>query len=197
MNDDRADSEQNSADTRAAGPPADSAETDGRRAFLKVGVGAMGAGLAAVVAVPALRYMLWPLADDANVISGGGELTVVGERSEFGAEPVKVDIYADRVDAWNQTKNVKIGSAWVAEIEGELVAFSSVCPHLGCAVDWSPEAQRFKCPCHRSAFGRDGAAEEGPAPRALDTLELETGDEGLVAIRYERFKQGNKDKVKV
>jgi menaquinol-cytochrome c reductase iron-sulfur subunit len=33
---------------------------DGRRTFLKLGVGAIGAGLATVVIAPALRAVLWP-----------------------------------------------------------------------------------------------------------------------------------------
>lgn len=185
------------ADSPATERPAAASSDDGRRAFLKVGVGALGAGLAGVVVAPALKFALWPLKDGVEVTAGGDELIVVGKRGQFGAEPTKVDIYADRVDAWNRTRNVKIGSAWVVEVEGELVAYSSVCPHLGCAVDWSDEARKFKCPCHRSAFGLDGAPEEGPAPRALDSLELAEQDDGLIAIRYERFKQGTEDKVKV
>ncbi len=172
-------------------------EGDGRRAFMKIGVGAIGAGLATVVVAPALRYALWPLAEGVEVTAGGDDFVVVGSRGQFGADPVKVDIYADRIDAWNRTENVKIGSAWVVEIDGELHAFSSVCPHLGCAVDWSPEHNRFKCPCHRSAFAVDGTPEEGPAPRPLDALAIEPQEDGLIAIRYERFKQGVEDKVKV
>ncbi len=164
---------------------------------MKVGVGALGAGLATVVVAPGLRYALWPLAEGVEVSSGGGEFVVVGNRAQFGKDPVKVDIYADRVDAWNRTENVKIGSAWVVELDGQLHAYSSVCPHLGCAVDYSPELGKFKCPCHRSAFALDGTPEEGPAPRPLDALELEAQAGELVAIRYERFKQGIENKVKV
>jgi menaquinol-cytochrome c reductase iron-sulfur subunit len=170
---------------------------DGRRTFLKLGTGALGAGLAAVVVAPAVRFTLWPLAEGVEVTSGGDEFVVVGNRRQFGATPVRVDIYADRVDAWNRTTNVKIGSAWVVEIDGKLHAFSTVCPHLGCAVDWSPEQGKFKCPCHRSAFDLHGTPEEGPAPRPLDALEVDEPKAGLVAIRYERFKQGVEDKVKV
>lgn len=171
----------------------------GRRTFLKAGAGALGAGLAGLVLVPAGKLVLWPLGEDVEVTAGGEDFVVVGKRKQFGAEPVKVDVYADRVDAWNRTKNVKIGSAWVVEREGELVAYSTVCPHLGCAVDFDGEAGKFKCPCHDSAFALDGTPEEGPALRPLDRLELEQrGDEGkLVAIRYARFKLDTEDKVKV
>lgn len=174
----------------------------GRRTFLKVGVGALGAGLATVVVAPALRAVLWPLADGVEVTRSGDEFVIVGKRKTFGAAPTKVDIFADRVDAWNRTTNVKIGSAWVVEVDGQLHAFSTVCPHLGCAVDYDADTGKFECPCHDSAFALDGTHEAGPSPRPLDALELEeqpndkTGGK-LVAIRYERFKQGVEDKVKV
>jgi menaquinol-cytochrome c reductase iron-sulfur subunit len=171
---------------------------DGRRTFLKVGVGVLGAGLATVVVAPALRAILWPLAEGVEVTSGGDTFVVVGKRNQFGKTPIKVDIHADRVDAWNRIKDVKIGSAWVLEIDGELHAFSTVCPHLGCAVDYDADIGSFKCPCHDSTFALDGTVEAGPSPRPLDSLELEKQDQGkLVAIRYERFKQGVEDKEKV
>jgi menaquinol-cytochrome c reductase iron-sulfur subunit len=77
----------------------------------------------------------------------------------------------------------------VLERDGALHAFSTVCPHLGCAVDYDPAAGKFKCPCHRSAFGLDGSVEAGPSPRPLDALEVKEED-GLVAIRLVRYRQG-------
>lgn len=174
--------------------PAPASPPDSRRTFLKVGIGVIGAGLAGVIVAPALRATLWPLS--ADITSGGEDFVVVGDRSQFGKDPVKVDIYADRTDAWNRTRNVKIGSAWVLERDGELVAYSTVCPHLGCAVDWAADVGKFKCPCHRSAFALDGTAEEGPAPRPLDVLELEQR-EALIAIRFQRFKVGSESKEPV
>jgi menaquinol-cytochrome c reductase iron-sulfur subunit len=184
---------------RTPTPHSQGEAADGRRTFLKIGVGAIGAGLATVVVAPALRAVLWPLAADPAVISGGDEFVVVGERKQFGAVPVRVDIYADRVDAWNRIKNVKIGSAWVVERDGQLHAFSTVCPHLGCAVDYNAEDQKFECPCHDSAFGLDGKHEAGPSPRPLDALELteQTDEQQLISIRFERFKIGVEDKVKI
>lgn len=165
------------------------APDSGRRKALKLGIGALGHGLAAVPGVPAIGYLLHPL-------GGGGEgkekgaFLPAGKRVAFTATaPVRVDLYADKSDAWNKTPNVKLGSCWVVEREGKLTAFSTVCPHLGCAVDYDAEAKKFKCPCHRSAFGLDGTVEAGPSPRPLDTLDLKEEGE-LVAIRFERFRQG-------
>lgn len=167
------------------------APDNGRRSVLKLGVGALGLGLAAVPAVPAIGYLLHPTAGEKK---GGGEFLAAGKRSSFaGGAPVRVDLYADKVDAWNRTQNVKLGSCWVLEKDGALTAFSTSCPHLGCAVDYDGESNKFKCPCHRSAFALDGAVEAGPSPRPLDTLEVQE-EGGLVAIRFQRFRQGVPDK---
>ncbi|MCA9127555.1 MAG: Rieske (2Fe-2S) protein [Planctomycetales bacterium] len=58
--------------------------------------------------------------------------------------------------------------------EGEtadcFVALSSVCPHLGCAVHWEPQNERFFCPCHNGAFDVAGRATAGPPAAANQSL---------------------------
>ncbi|MBM4361729.1 MAG: Rieske 2Fe-2S domain-containing protein [Deltaproteobacteria bacterium] len=160
-----------------------------RRDLLKtLGIGGVGAGLAAVVGGPAVLFVTYPL--DHDTVSGGDGFLPVGRSDQFAdGVPVKVDVLADRRDAWNRVVQVKVGSAWVLRDGGVLRAYSTVCPHLGCAVDIDDEAHKFKCPCHRSAFTFAGAVEGGPSPRGMDSLEVqETG--GLVALRYQRFRQG-------
>jgi menaquinol-cytochrome c reductase iron-sulfur subunit len=159
----------------------------GRRKFMLTGIGVMGAGVGAIVAAPALPFVGFPLFEETT--SGSDDFIAAGKPSQFSGTPVKVDLFSDRVDAWNRVENVKIGSAWVVEHDGELVAFSTVCPHLGCAIDYDTEVGKFKCPCHRSWFTLSGEVEEGPSPRGLDQLEVKSEDK-LVAIRHQRFKQG-------
>lgn len=45
----------------------------------------------------------------------------------------------------------------------ELHAFSAVCPHLGCIVQWNADEKSFDCPCHGSRFSRFGEVMNGPA----------------------------------
>lgn len=163
-----------------------SPEAAGRRKLLKAGVGALGCGLAAVPVVPALGFLVHPLRAGPGE---AGAMLVAGKREAFGATPVRVDLYADRRDAWSRETNVKLGSCWVLEREGALVALSTTCPHLGCAVDYDAGANKFECLCHRSSFGLGGEVEEGPSPRAMDTLELAEAN-GLVTIRFQKFRQG-------
>ena len=160
---------------------------DSRRDFLKtVGIGGIGVGLAAVAAVPAGAYVTYPLTH--VTVSGSGTFVKVGKSANFKAgEPVKVDVFADKKDAWNRVVKVKIGSAWMVR-EGEtLHAYSSVCPHLGCAFDYEPDQKKFKCPCHFAAYTIDGKVAGGPAPRPLDELDVEEKD-GVVSVRYQRFR---------
>jgi menaquinol-cytochrome c reductase iron-sulfur subunit len=168
--------------------PTPSEEGSSRRRLLGAGIAVLGTGLAAAVAAPAAIFLVDPLRNSPT--SGGKDFVAVGDREVFkGGAPVKVDLFVDRVDAWNRAVNVKIGSAWVLERDGALVAFSSVCPHLGCAIDYDPAVEKFKCPCHRSAFALDGAREEGPSPRGLDELQIKDED-GVVSVMWQRYRQG-------
>jgi Rieske Fe-S protein len=159
------------------------------------GAGALGACVVGVTVAPASLLLTHPLRTPTT--SGSDAFIPVGRLAQFaGGVPVKVDLHADKVDAWNRVVEVKVGSAWVLERNGELVALSTVCPHLGCAIDYDADSGKFLCPCHDSFFSLDGAVQTGPSPRGMDSLELETqGDR--VAIRYQRFRQGTEDKEPV
>ena len=170
------------------------APDEARRRFMVGGVGFITTAVAGVTLAPALKLLLHPLSNDTT--TGGDVLIEAGRVSEFGKSPTKVDLYADAIDAWNRAVNVKVGSAWVVERDGELIAMSTICPHLGCAIDYDEEGQRFVCPCHDSYFDLDGKETEGPSPRAMDRLELVSA-EGLVRVRHQRFKQGTADKEPV
>ena len=52
--------------------------------------------------------------------------------------------------------------AVVTDTGSELVAFSSVCPHLGCKVHWDDTERGFICPCHGGFFDAQGKALRGP-----------------------------------
>lgn len=74
------------------------------------------------------------------------------------------------------------------------VIFSSICPHLGCRFNWSPDANRFICPCHGSQFGPEGAKLAGPAPRGLDPLPFREKD-GQAQVTWIQYKSGEPDRV--
>lgn len=63
---------------------------------------------------------------------------------------------------------------------GELVAYSSVCTHLSCAVLWRSDEGRLRCPCHDGEFDpRTGAVIAGPPPRPLPRMDVEQRADGI------------------
>jgi glycine/D-amino acid oxidase-like deaminating enzyme/nitrite reductase/ring-hydroxylating ferredoxin subunit len=56
--------------------------------------------------------------------------------------------------------------------DNSLNAFSAVCPHLGCIVQWNADEKSFDCPCHGSRFGTDGTVTNGPAQSDLHRIHI-------------------------
>ncbi|MEU6582143.1 Rieske (2Fe-2S) protein [Nocardia sp. NPDC046763] len=63
---------------------------------------------------------------------------------------------------------------------GTFLAFSTVCPHQGCAVN-SISGGVITCPCHGSQFALDGALLHGPATRGLAGRQVNVQDGQLIA----------------
>ncbi len=76
---------------------------------------------------------------------------------------------------------VRSARAYLTRIEGEIVALSETCTHLGCRVPWCATSGQFECPCHGSVFNRAGDYIAGPSPRGLDRYSTEVVD-GIVEI---------------
>ncbi|KJF17757.1 cytochrome b6-f complex iron-sulfur subunit 1 [Acidithrix ferrooxidans] len=64
----------------------------------------------------------------------------------------------------------------------EFVAFSAVCPHAGCTVQYAG-SDLFQCPCHGSQFNAlTGAVLQGPAPRGLTPIKVVEGPNGQLYV---------------
>jgi cytochrome b6-f complex iron-sulfur subunit len=60
---------------------------------------------------------------------------------------------------------------------GSIKAFSAICTHLGCVVDWKKEKGVIHSPCHDGLFNPvTGAVVGGPPPRPLPPYELAIKD---------------------
>jgi len=53
-----------------------------------------------------------------------------------------------------------------------LIAFSPVCTHLGCFINWDSLRLEFICPCHGGKYALSGEVIAGPPPRPLTELPL-------------------------
>ena len=175
------------------------AKIEERRGFLRKVTGWLGAVLGGAVTLPGLAFLAHPLRKDT--VAGGAEpLDVPASEGQIKPEqPVLVEVKGELRDAWMRTPDVKLGACWlVREKEGAPVkAYSTVCPHLGCGVDWVPEKKQFLCPCHDSYFDMQGRVLTGPSPRGMDELAVEAGEGGRLKVAYRRFRLGISKKVAV
>lgn len=124
-----------------------------RRTFLGTCLGGLGAIAVAAVSWPLFRYL--------------------APRSGREASGKVVMSYTDVPEG--EAKFFEFaGSAavMVRKRGGDLVAFSAVCTHLGCIVQWEKDKQYFLCPCHGGHFSVDGAVTAGPPPKPLKKLPL-------------------------
>ena len=132
----------------------------------------LGAGAAGTLA---LQRFLFP-----NVADNDDGEQAVGDLARFAEMPI------GGVDE----RYMKQGF-WVVRLGDRLVALSTECTHLGCALAWQADQRRFRCPCHGSGFTPEGVNLDGPAPRAMDRLRVTIRDgvvfvDGRRRFQYER-----------
>ncbi len=63
---------------------------------------------------------------------------------------------------------------------GVFVAFSAICTHLGCIIQWLPEKGEFLCPCHAGRYASDGKVLGGPPPKPLRTIPIALSGDNLL-----------------
>jgi len=73
----------------------------------------------------------------------------------------------------NSGRIVKFGSQPVIllrtpEPEAEARAFSAICTHLGCIVQYRKDMEMIWCACHNGHYDLQGRNIKGPPPRPLD-----------------------------
>lgn len=155
-----------------------------RRGFLGalLAVGAAITGM--TLAVPLKRFLLYPLQSARS----GVPWTDLGPVASFASAslPLLKTLEISRIDGWRQV--LSRATVYVTrDRAGGLAVLTSVCPHLGCAVGWRPDEQRFVCPCHGGIFTSSGEYVSGPPLRKMDALPSRIVD-GRLQVRYEYFR---------
>jgi Rieske Fe-S protein len=166
-----------------------------RRSFLKWVTQGLGALFAVVLGIPAVAFLI----DARNRKAPAGDFKTVARFSDLPpGVPTQVVIRDVRNDAWTLHPTEVVGRVWlVRRDDQQLDAFTTICPHLGCSVNFEQQAKLFICPCHNGTFEMDGKRKENtaatnPAPRGMDRLEWrrDPADPELVQVKYQNFYQG-------
>ena len=123
-----------------------------RRTFIQALVGFSVVATLGGVLTPILGY-LWP---PTRRSAAKGERVAVGDERDL---PV------------GQGKIVSAGDKPVIVVhtaQGGVIAFSAICTHLCCIVNWQQSRGFIQCPCHDGRFNPvTGAVISGPPPSPL------------------------------
>ena len=141
-----------------------------RRTFLDslLGIGFVSTALS--VFYPVLRFVIPP----AN------------------AEPATDSIIAGKISEFKNNSGalVKFGTKpaiLVRTSDGNFKAFTAVCTHLECTVQYKPETSQIWCACHNGLYDLAGNVVSGPPPRPLEAFTVnlrgEPGQEDVVISR--------------
>ncbi len=169
----------NSHSNAESQPPDDKS----RRSFLGVLLGLASAVVAALLAVPVVRYVLYPLTS-ASKSSGWSAAGAVSE-VVAAPSPLSRTLHLRQQDGWREIESNP--TIYLVKKGNTVQALSSVCPHLGCIVPWNAARNAFVCPCHGGVFDPDGGYRSGPPRRGMDSLETSVAD-GNVLVKYQTFR---------
>jgi cytochrome b6-f complex iron-sulfur subunit len=87
----------------------------------------------------------------------------------------------------NSGKIVRFGSRPVILIrvsETDWRAFSAVCTHLNCTVQYSEQRHQIWCACHNGTYDLNGAVVSGPPPKALEEYAVKVRGDEVVISRH-------------
>jgi Rieske Fe-S protein len=129
----------------------------------------LGGGLAASVVsfiYPALRYIIPP-----PVAESTSRSVVAGRAAELKN---------------NSGKIFKFGSKpalLVRMPDGTFRAFTAVCTHLNCTVQYRDDLHQIWCACHNGLYDLEGRNVSGPPPRPLEVYEVHVQGDDVVVTR--------------
>lgn len=144
-------------------------EKNTRRAFLAA-AGAAGLAYTAALAYPIYRYLASPqeMAMNATAVT---EVTLKDAQKlpmgsvlmfKFGTAPAMLIHHAD----------------------GRWTGLTAVCTHLGCTVQFEPQADRIHCACHGGVYNPyTGANVSGPPPTPLKLFMVTVNDSSVEVSR--------------
>jgi Rieske Fe-S protein len=123
-----------------------------RRGFVNWLLGTSAGAFLISVLYPLARYLVPPPAGESSAAS----VTLPVKASEVKPNTGQIFKFGSRPAILVRTP------------AGDLRAFSAVCTHLNCTVQYRPDLSHIWCACHNGHYDINGKNIAGPPPRPLD-----------------------------
>lgn len=131
----------------------------GRRSFVDVMLGSSLFAWFGAVFFPVFRYLI-PPKDSAPV-----------QTSVIAAEVGELKLNSGKIFEFGRKPGILINTP-----EGELRAFTAICTHLDCTVQYRPDFEHIWCACHNGHYDLQGKNIAGPPPRPLEVFDVHIRD---------------------
>src|SRR3989338_3200569 len=137
-----------------------------RREFLRYLLKSGGLAFLGAAVYPIARYLYPPRGVESSVST-----VVAGTVGELAVNTAKIFRFGSRPGLLINTP------------QGELKAFSAVCTHLNCTVQYDPQVSVIWCACHNGKFALNGRVISGPPPRPLEPYQVNVRGDDIVVSK--------------
>jgi Rieske Fe-S protein len=141
-------------------------ELASRRQFINVLLATGFGGIVLSFAYPVLRYLVPPRSGEPRVAS----VAVPWTAGQIGANTGRIFRFGNRPGIL-----IRIPG-------GDLRAFSAVCTHLGCTVQYRSDRQDIWCACHNGVYDLNGKNVSGPPPRPLEPYKVQVKADDKIVV---------------
>lgn len=138
----------------------------GRRRFIILLLSAITSAIAGILGIPLAGFFALPALKRSEL-----RWLEVGPVSSFKEGEIRKVIAKPLVAQVWPHETPKVALYVLNHGGGKFTLFHIHCTHVGCPVQWNPQANRFFSPCHGGVFDKDGRVLAGPPPRPLDRYE--------------------------
>ena len=142
-------------------------EASGRRRFINWLLGTGVSGMALAVVYPVVRFLIPPKSGEPSVAS----VTVPWKSAELKANSGRIFKFGGQPGLLVKTPS------------GELRAFSAICTHLNCTVQYREDRHDIWCACHNGVYDLTGRNVSGPPPRPLEVLKVNVGADQITVAK--------------
>jgi cytochrome b6-f complex iron-sulfur subunit len=137
-----------------------------RRRFLDYLLGTSAVATLGAIVYPIFRFMSPP-----PVIESAENSVVAAKLSEIPLNSGKIFKFGNKPGILVRTAT------------GEFKAFSAVCTHLECIVQYRADTKQIWCACHNGQYNLSGKNIGGPPPRPLEEFQVNTRGDDVVVTR--------------
>ena len=137
-----------------------------RRSFLDYLLGSTAVATLGAIVYPIFKFMSPP------------QIVESSENSVIAAKLSEVPPNTGKIFKFGNKPGILVHTA-----QGEFKAFSAVCTHLECIVQYRDDTKQIWCACHNGQYNLSGKNIGGPPPRPLEEYKVNTRGDDVVVTR--------------